>query len=282
VSPKFFGNPEESRAIPHSSLPHPSASYPFSIESDAPFVALYLNRRLWPFTALNSWTGVLAAGTLDPQELLARAVTNIPQDRSTNGVQIPTLLLAISAGPTQAVLRPSDLESGILQDDILKAAMFDYRIFDKSVGSKSGLVGDALVVRQERGASVQLDAQGDFVLQLPAAREGGSFFGALIQEDFESLAESGLTYLRSLAVRQDRPNATPISCRPGGDRPGCELSDLANQDAAWSQSEFIVDAHRERKFQTHSSHAGASTPAGLKAKCRRSRRLFNRIVAAPD
>jgi hypothetical protein len=85
--------------------------------------------------ALHNWELTLAAGTLDPQELLARAVTNIPQDRSGHSVQIPTLLLAISAGPTQAVLRPSDLESGILQDDILKAAMFDYRIFDKSVGS---------------------------------------------------------------------------------------------------------------------------------------------------
>jgi hypothetical protein len=95
------------------------------------------------------------------------------------------------------------LESGILRDDILKAAMFDYRIFDKSVGSKSGLVGDALVVRQERGASVQLDAQGDLVLQLPAAREGGSFLGALIQEDFESLAESGLTYAAWLFDRID-------------------------------------------------------------------------------
>jgi hypothetical protein len=26
-------------------------------EPGSPFVALYLNRRLWPFTALNSWTG---------------------------------------------------------------------------------------------------------------------------------------------------------------------------------------------------------------------------------
>jgi hypothetical protein len=153
--------------------------------------------------ALHNWELTLAAGPLDPKEMLARALANIPQDKPGNKVQTPTLLLAMSAGPTQAVLRPSELESRTLQDDILKAAMFDYPIFDKSAGSKSGLAGDALVVRQESGASVQLDAQGDLVLRLPAARAVGSFLGALIQEDFESLAASGLTYAAWLFDRID-------------------------------------------------------------------------------
>jgi hypothetical protein len=43
-----------------------------------------------------------------------------------------------------------------------------------------------------------------------------------------------------------------------------ELSDLANQDAAWSQSEFIFGAYRKRNFKAHASHASASTPAGVK------------------
>jgi hypothetical protein len=153
--------------------------------------------------ALHNWEVTLAAGPLDPKELLARALANIPQDKYGNRIQTPALLLAMAAGPTQAVLRPSELESRSLQDDILKAAMFDHSIFDKGAGSKAGLAGNALVVRQEDGASVQLDAQGDLVLQLPAPRAGSAYQGTLIQEDFEGLAAAGLTYAAWLFDRID-------------------------------------------------------------------------------
>jgi hypothetical protein len=43
-----------------------------------------------------------------------------------------------------------------------QAAMFDHPIFDKAAGSKGGLAGSVLVVRQESGASVQLDALVDW------------------------------------------------------------------------------------------------------------------------
>jgi hypothetical protein len=153
--------------------------------------------------AVHNWEVNLAAGPLDPKELLARALANLPDDRYGSRVQTPTFVLALAVGPTQAVLRPSELESRSLHDDILKAAMFDYSIFDKGRGSKSKLVGNALVVRQEDAASVQLDAQGDLVLQLPAERAGGSFLGTLIQEDFERIAASALVYAAWLFDRID-------------------------------------------------------------------------------
>ena len=153
--------------------------------------------------ALHNWEVTLAAGPLDPKDLLARALAAIPQDRYGNKVQTPTLLLAMAAGPTQAILRPTELESPALYDDILKAAMFDHPIFDKAAGSKGGLAGNVLVVRQESGASVQLDAQVDLVLQLPAPRVSGAFMGTLIQEDFEVLAALGLGYAAWLFDRVD-------------------------------------------------------------------------------
>ena len=153
--------------------------------------------------ALHNWAVNSAAGPLNPKELLGRALATIPQDMFGNRIQTPTLLLGMSAGPTQAVLRPSQLESLALQDDILKAAMFECPIFDKGDRSKSGLAGDTLVVRQEAGAAVHLNAQGDIVLQLPAARESGSYLGTLIQEDFERLAAAGLTYAAWLLERID-------------------------------------------------------------------------------
>jgi hypothetical protein len=119
--------------------------------------------------ALHSWELTLAV-PLDPAELLARAVANIPQDKYGNRVRTPTLLISVAAGPSQGILRPSDLEARPLRDDILKAAMFDHPIFDTAAGSKAGLAGHALVVGQEGGASVQVDAQGDLVIEHRAAR----------------------------------------------------------------------------------------------------------------
>lgn len=153
--------------------------------------------------ALHNWEVTLAAGPLDPMALLTRALANVLQYKYGNRVQTPTLLLAMAAGPTQAVLRPSELESKTLQDDILKAAMFDHSIFDKGARSTAGLAGNALVIRQEVGPSVQFDAQGDLVLQLPAPRAGSAYLGTLIQEAFESLAASGLIYAAWLFDRID-------------------------------------------------------------------------------
>jgi hypothetical protein len=76
-------------------------------------------------------------------------------------------------------------------------------IFDKAAGSKGGLAGNVLVVRQESGASVQLDAQVDLVLQLPAPRVSGAYMGTLIQQDFEVLAALGLGYAAWLFDRVD-------------------------------------------------------------------------------
>jgi hypothetical protein len=36
--------------------------------------ALYLNRRLWPFTALNSWTGGVSTGCNSWMELLSISI----------------------------------------------------------------------------------------------------------------------------------------------------------------------------------------------------------------
>ena len=63
--------------------------------------------------------------------------------------------------------------------------------------------GNVLFVRQESGASVQLDAQVDLVLQLPAPRVSGAYMGTLIRENFEGLAAFGLGYAAWLFDRVD-------------------------------------------------------------------------------
>jgi hypothetical protein len=65
---EFFYGPDPQRAhtgrlLPGDpAVPWPGVSVPVTSTSKTLNVALYLNRRLWPFTALNSWTGSLSTG----------------------------------------------------------------------------------------------------------------------------------------------------------------------------------------------------------------------------
>jgi hypothetical protein len=110
--------------------------------------------------------------------------------------------MSFSGGPAQAVLRPSELEAHALASELLQAALFgETRVFDPAKGSEPQINDNRLVIRQDGGASLALDAQGSLVLHLPIDRGRGEM--ALIQEHVESVMRRALQCATWLLDRID-------------------------------------------------------------------------------
>lgn len=138
--------------------------------------------------AIHQWELSNAAGPLDGQEILARALSALPErDRQGRSTE---LVVSIAGGPVQPLLRPSEIEAPALAQDMLQAALFGpNRIFSPSLGTKHEIRDHALHIDQQKDkGSVVLDAQGSILFRSPLDR--GGFMGGVIEEDIaERLAE---------------------------------------------------------------------------------------------
>jgi Domain of unknown function (DUF4062) len=115
--------------------------------------------------AIHQWELAKAAGPLDSSELLARALSALPtQDRRGYGgiyQEGRHLLVSVAAGPGQTIIRPSEIESAKLGEDLVQRAMFGtVRLFDMALSTTYGIKDDALVITQGKGAEIRLDPQG--------------------------------------------------------------------------------------------------------------------------
>lgn len=133
------------------------------------------------------------SGGVDEDELLSRATELLPQERGRG----PRVVVAVSGGPKQQVIRPAQLETPGLAASIKKAALFGpNQIFDQEEGSKSKVTGVALFVEQE-SASVLLTQLGDVVVTQPATKKDDSdrmHFTVLIEEDIQEAIERALSF----------------------------------------------------------------------------------------
>ncbi|MGF7192117.1 hypothetical protein JOE11_005194 [Robbsia andropogonis] len=129
------------------------------------------------------------SGPVDTDQLIRDAVKLLPSGhgrQNHSGSQM--LNVAFVGGPSQTILRPSELEAPTLAKDLHRHALFDEpALFDGAQGVKTGLEESVLVLSQDRGARIELNEQGSLLLQLPllANRADRSGFGALsiVEED---------------------------------------------------------------------------------------------------
>lgn len=118
--------------------------------------------------ALHDYQLANATGPLDPAKLIESAEALIPRRHRNQQADAPTLYLSIVGGPPQRVLRPAQLESPELGEFIQQRAQFGTnRIFDKAKGTSEDIRDDALVLAQERGASLRITEGGALLLSLP-------------------------------------------------------------------------------------------------------------------
>ena len=117
--------------------------------------------------ALHDVTLANATGPVDEQEMAARALAMLPPENK-NHVTLVMLELIIVGGPRQRILRPVELEDQGLAERLEQSALFGKnRLFDRSLGTASGLDGADLVLGQERGASMRLTEHGSIAVRVP-------------------------------------------------------------------------------------------------------------------
>ena len=161
--------------------------------------------------ALHDVTLANAVAPVDDRELAQRAGALIP--REDRGQATSTFLdVAISAGPLQRILRPSELEAPALAEHLQQSAMFgEHRLFDRARGSECGLIEADLVVRQDRGSSIRLTEQGSLAIRIAMdepltgqrTRESLSGMMVFIEEDVQQRLATALAFAADLIERID-------------------------------------------------------------------------------
>jgi hypothetical protein len=73
---------------------------------------------------LHEWEIANAAGSVDEKQILDKAISLLPQDGRGYFRGGRSVVLAIAAGPSRAILRPSELERASFHDDLLQMALF--------------------------------------------------------------------------------------------------------------------------------------------------------------
>jgi hypothetical protein len=126
-------------------------------------------------------------GPVDEAEMLKRAKSLIPADRSAGG---PIISVVVVGGPRQQVLRPAEIEDSKLSKKIMQQAMFgEHPIFLTDFGNKASVDDNSITLEQNgRNASIRLDELGTVRIMIPARdsdRRDPMSSMTLIEEDIQ-------------------------------------------------------------------------------------------------
>jgi hypothetical protein len=142
--------------------------------------------------ALHRYELAQASSPVNPQALVARAQSLLPrQERNDTESR---LVVAIAAGPDQAVLRPAQLDARELLDAVGQRLLFSSNgLFPRERGIRHRITGTSLHFEQDtrrgEGSRLSLHTNGDLVLDIAMHRDGSAHAGfpMLIEEDVQHL-----------------------------------------------------------------------------------------------
>jgi hypothetical protein len=146
--------------------------------------------------ALHRLEVAMATAPFDPNEVLARALAVFPRDDrySHRG---ETLTVALFGGPSQTILRPSEMEDPSLAEKLEQQALYGTtRLFVRGEGTASGIEDDKLVIKQDgrEARFIQLDGQGGIVIRLPLARDPENRLNVIVTEAVQEHLQQVLRY----------------------------------------------------------------------------------------
>lgn len=122
---------------------------------------------------------------------------------NTRNVSHSVLTVSVAAGPTQSLLRPSDIEAESLRSDLLQSAMFGpARVIDPSRGGRSELDGHTLQLFNE-DSSVTVSPTGDVVVRGQASTSGTLGLSCLVEEDVREQIHAQLSFTQIVLQRID-------------------------------------------------------------------------------
>lgn len=161
--------------------------------------------------AVHDVTLANATAPVDEQEMTVRATAMLePENR--NQVTPAMLDLVVVGGPRQRILRPAELEASSLAEQLEQSALYgESRLFDRTLGTASGLDGSDLVLRQERGAAIRVTEEGSISLRLPLDEQhplGRGFDGTsgmvILEEAVQQRLGTALDFAAGVIDRVDR------------------------------------------------------------------------------
>lgn len=145
-----------------------------------------------------------ASTPVDVDAMLATACRLIPQQQR-NMIRSggPLLHLAVVGGPSQSILRPSEIEAQTTIDETVAAltngpsAYFTYRL-----RTEPRLADGALVISQENGAAFRIDESGAMLLSIPVEKASGHL-SPLIEEHVAIALQQAISFGNTSLERFD-------------------------------------------------------------------------------
>lgn len=161
-------------------------------------------------------------GTLDEEEVLQRALALLPDDLYGTGAGA-SLIVAVSGGPRQQVLRPSELEDEGLHRELMREANYGASaVLDPAEGTRKTVEGSNLNIVQDT-RSIRLSELGDVRITVPATSEDLVRRGdlpVLIEDDVLGHIRNSLRFAGWLLDRVDEmrrmSDVAPTLCVTGG------------------------------------------------------------------
>jgi len=115
----------------------------------------------------------------------------------------PLLHLAVAGGPTQTIIRPSEIENQALVDGVIADLSAASGYFSYRRRTEPRLESGALFIEQENGALFRLDEAGAMLLSVPIEQASGHI-KPLIEENVSAAIEKALGFADRMLERFDR------------------------------------------------------------------------------
>jgi hypothetical protein len=137
-------------------------------------------------------------------EMTATADSLMPRRERGYSRSSGTLLhFAVVGGPSQAILRPAQMEEKRLVGSLItELTQQDIGYFSHRLGTEDRIDGSSLVLMQPNGAGLRLEETGAMLLSIPVEEDEG-MFGGLIQEHVARAIHSALVFADIVLERID-------------------------------------------------------------------------------
>lgn len=148
----------------------------------------------------------LSAATtpVDAQALVETARRLIPEEeRGLVRMTGPLLHLAVAGGPSQTILRPSEIEDRALVDDMVGELSGPSGYFSYRRRTEPRIEDGALIIEQEGGGLFRIDEAGSILLSVPIKQASGHI-RPLIEENVAEAIEQGLAFADMMLEKFDR------------------------------------------------------------------------------
>lgn len=145
-----------------------------------------------------------ATAPVDVSTMVEKARSMIPvEDRGVMRMTGPLLHLAVVGGPTQTILRPSEIENQSVVDAIVADLSASQGYFTYRRRTEPRLADGELVIEQESGAAFRIDEAGAMLLSVPI-EEAPGHLKPLIEEHVGQAIEKGLAFADRMLEKFDR------------------------------------------------------------------------------